>query len=151
MDKFHFVANWIAFKMNTNFTSDYTSFSSLGWKSHCPFFSDTVCIILTCMNNSIDLTSVKCLISILITELVFMVPLSEIYERKKYLMALCFIMSPCMHPLHKLSSFYSQREKHCKQVANKTVQFVWLSVPNGTFGTKWLINYGKDVGAFTCL
>ena len=34
----------IAFKMNINLTSDYTSLFSWRWKSQCMFFSDTVCI-----------------------------------------------------------------------------------------------------------
>ena len=42
-NKFNFVANLIAFKMNTNLTLDQTSIISWGWKSHCMFFSDTVC------------------------------------------------------------------------------------------------------------
>ena len=42
-NKLHFVANLIAFKMNTNLTSDHSSLLSWGWKSHCPVFSDTVC------------------------------------------------------------------------------------------------------------
>ena len=37
-NKFHFVANLIAFKMNTNLNSDQTSILSWGWKSHCMFF-----------------------------------------------------------------------------------------------------------------
>ena len=41
-NKFHFVANLIAFKMNTNFGLYFNCFLG-GKKSHCPLFSDTVC------------------------------------------------------------------------------------------------------------
>ena len=42
-NKFHFVANLIAFKMITNLTSDYTSIFFLGMKIPLSRFSDTVC------------------------------------------------------------------------------------------------------------
>ena len=45
-NKFHF-ANLLAFKMNTNLTSEYTSIFSCWWKSHCMFFFLTRCIFLT--------------------------------------------------------------------------------------------------------
>ena len=46
-NKFHFVANLIAFKINTYLTSDYTSIFFLGMKIPLSsFFSDTVCITL---------------------------------------------------------------------------------------------------------
>ena len=44
LNKFHLVANVIAFKLNINLTSDYTSIFFCEWKSQCPVFSDTDCI-----------------------------------------------------------------------------------------------------------